>query len=63
VHHKIISDLRKYPYSSYSILLNDSQTNLCRDEVFEWFNGKENFIKYHAEYGNDYNKDFIIEGD
>jgi REP element-mobilizing transposase RayT len=63
VHHKLIKDFTEYPFSSYHILLNDKQTTLCKDEVFEWFNGKINFIKYHSEYRTDYNKDFIIEGD
>jgi REP element-mobilizing transposase RayT len=63
VHHKLAKDLKEYPYSSYFQLTNVNETNLCRDEVLGWFNGRENFIKYHSEYNMDYSKDFVIETD
>jgi len=49
VKHKIIKDLTYYKWSSYQALLSDSPTHLCREEVLNWFGGKENFIRVHHE--------------
>ena len=47
--HKLLDDFRNYDYSSYHIMLSSLETALKRDEVLEWFGGKNFFVKYHAE--------------
>jgi len=62
VHHGLIKDLTQYKFSSYTTLCGKDKTNLCRDELMEWFGGKNNFIKYHIEMKNNFfNDDYLIE--
>jgi len=64
VHHNVIRDLRDYKFSSYNSLIGKSNTMLCRDEVIEWFGGKEKFISYHTEMKRSYFSDnYLIEDD
>jgi len=46
--HGFVSDFREYPYSSYPILSSAKPTRLQRAQVIEWFNGREQFIEFHA---------------
>jgi REP element-mobilizing transposase RayT len=63
VHHGLIKDLTQYKFSSYNILCGNNNTILCRDELMEWFGGKEKFISYHTEMKrNVFNDDYLIEG-
>ena len=41
--------MEDWQYSSYHTLLTDKKTILKRNDVLEWFNGKEDFIKYHQQ--------------
>lgn len=61
VHHKLVIDLRQYPYCSFNELIGNNRTILCRNETMEWFGGKEKFIKYHIEMKNYFSEKFIIE--
>lgn len=54
IHHKIQPSFN-WKYSSYNSILSTSQTNIHRNYVLKWFNGKEEFIQLH--------KDMIIEFD
>ncbi len=45
--HNIIQNFRDYYYSSYNAFMNDKPTNIRRNEVFEWFNSKNEFIGFH----------------
>lgn len=47
VHHKFTNDYRDYPWSSYSTILSFQPTNLHRDKVIGWFNGKGEFVDQH----------------
>lgn len=47
VKHGVERNFEKYIYSSYKIFLSDSETLLARDEVLEWYGGKQEFIDYH----------------
>ena len=47
VTHGYVKELNEWSYSSFKIFLNDRETNICRNEVLDWFNDKENFITYH----------------
>ncbi len=48
--HGLTNDFRTYPHSSYTSLLSNSATLLMREEVFDWYGGRESFIKYHERY-------------
>jgi putative transposase len=45
--HGLATDFRTWPYSSYRTILSDQPTRLNRNEVLQWFNGREGFIEVH----------------
>ena len=47
-------DFENYYWSSYQSILSDQPTYLKREEVLEWFGGRERFIKTHRENANHY---------
>ena len=47
--HALVSDFRAWPYSSYRAHLSTQATRLRRDDVLEWFGGREGFIIAHQE--------------
>ena len=47
--HKLVTDFRKYRYSSYQTILSDKNTDLKRDEIIAWFGSKQMFEKYHDD--------------
>lgn len=51
-HHKIMTDFRRYPYSSYKALISKKATKLKREEVWEFFGGREAFIEFHNDHHN-----------
>jgi len=60
--HNITTDFIHYPYSSYKKIIGLNSTRLQRTEVLSWFNGNDNFIKYHEERKSDvFNKFCTIE--
>jgi len=62
VHHKICKKIIEYPYSSYESLISNKPTILMRNEVIDWFGGRDNFIKYHNSDMEDYvGKPFYYE--
>lgn len=64
VHHNITNDLKGYEFSSYKSLAGSDKTFLCRDEVIEWFGGRQNFIDYHYRINDQiFNGDYLIEGE
>ena len=42
-------NFQDYPWSSYNSILSDKPTHLKREEVLDWFGGRELFIKIHKE--------------
>jgi putative transposase len=48
--HGFVHDFESYPYSSYPILLSQDSTFLKREEIFNWFGTKEEFIRAHRSY-------------
>ena len=48
VKHGFTKDLTEYPFSSYSVFLDDEPTFIQRDKVFEWFGSKQAFFDYHG---------------
>lgn len=47
--HKLVDDYSKYKWSSYHTILSDKPTKLFRNELLEWFGGKEKFINILKE--------------
>lgn len=45
--HGFVEDFRRYPYSSYQAIVSEKPTNLCRDEIVNWFQGKDHFVQIH----------------
>ena len=52
--HKIVNDFMTYKWSSWQTLLSDTPTLLLRQEVIDWFGGKDNMIKTHREMSQYY---------
>jgi len=48
IHHGFVKDFKDWRFSSYNSLLSNSSTQLKREEVFNWFGGKEKFILFHS---------------
>ena len=59
VHHQYTTGIDEWAWSSYRSLLATSATMLLRDEVIEFFGGKEGFEKFHQQ--TIYLKDDSIE--
>ena len=51
--HGFVNDFREYPYSSYQTICSDMPTRLNRDNVLEWFNGRESFESIHRTLTDD----------
>lgn len=45
--HGFLADFRNWKWSSYHTLIQRSPTKLKRDEVLDWFDGRENFMVFH----------------
>ena len=59
VHHQYATTIDEWFWSSYNSLLSNSPTMLLRDEVIEFFGGKDGFEKFHQQ--TIYLKDNSIE--
>ena len=49
VSHGFVENPGDWPYSSYSIILSQKQTQIKRDEILKWFGGKQNFQEFHRQ--------------
>ena len=47
--HGFVDDFRVWPYSSYRALLTTRPTRVKRDDVLEWFGGREAFQSTHQQ--------------
>ena len=47
-----------WKYSSYNALCSDKPTQICKNEVLEWFGGVDAFIKFHQSFKMDDEVDF-----
>ena len=45
--HKLVKEFKLYPWTSYHAVISEKPTKLLRNEVLEWFGGKERFITTH----------------
>lgn len=61
-HHNICAHPSKYRFSSYNSILSNKPTLLRREEVLDWFGGKESFISSHETMTIEFSKlPFYIE--
>ena len=49
VHHGYTKSIGDWRFDSYRSILSESQSNLCRQEVIEFFGSKESFIEFHTQ--------------
>lgn len=62
--HGFVNHFRTYPHSSYHSHLSKALTKLKRDEVLDWFGGRDEFERFHIINQDSENLDkFIIEFD
>ncbi|OLY91038.1 Transposase IS200 like [Cnuella takakiae] len=54
--HGFVNDYKKYEHTSFHSMLRDVPTKLTRQEVLEWFGGRDNFLHYHEQY-----RDTVLE--
>jgi REP element-mobilizing transposase RayT len=47
VHHGFVRDLDDWKYSSYHAFLSEKKTKVERENVLQWFGGKDDFEKFH----------------
>lgn len=45
--HGFVKDFRDWPFSSYQVLLSDKPTLIQRQQVLDWFNGRQEFDAVH----------------
>jgi REP element-mobilizing transposase RayT len=45
--HGIMTDFQNYKYSSFNGIISEEKTLLARNQIFEWFDGKEDFLRKH----------------
>ena len=48
LHHKMTNYPSMYPFSSYCDFIGHQPTVIKREQVLEWFDGRDNFIDYHS---------------
>ena len=48
--HGLIDDFRNWKWSSYRRMLLDKPTRLQKQEVLNWFGGRDAYEKYHEDY-------------
>ena len=46
--HGLVADFRDWPFSSYQAILSHAPTRVQRDEVLDWFGGRDNFVDFHT---------------
>jgi len=49
VHHGFVGSIEEWRWSSYHSLISDKPTLLQRNDVLEWFYGKDEFIRFHKQ--------------
>jgi putative transposase len=47
--HGFVADFREWPYSSYHTLLSEKATHLRRQDVLEWFGGRDSLMAMHEQ--------------
>lgn len=61
--HKIVDNFMDYKWSSWKSIITDGPTQLLRQELWDWFGGKEAMIKTHLDLSAYYyESEIAIEG-
>lgn len=69
IHHKLVKIYTAWKYSSYQAILSEAPTQICRDEVLQLFDikdqesAKRKFIQYHEDSRLDRKMDFLMMED
>jgi REP element-mobilizing transposase RayT len=61
--HGFVDDFREYPYSSYDAICSVKPTKIKREQVLEWFSGKDWFLRTHQELVDENKIAGLVEGD
>ncbi len=61
--HKIASDFRRYPYSSYRLYKRKEIGDLAHQEVYDFFGGYKKFMEFHSHEQNEPILKYIIENE
>jgi len=62
VHHKLITKIENYKWSSYLSILSDKPSKLEKDYVLAYFGGKERYKEFHEQIHNEKKfESFLIE--
>ncbi len=51
--HNLVKEFKEWPWSSYHTLVSEKHTDLCRQEVLDWFGDTKELVKLHEENGDD----------
>ncbi len=51
--HGFVENFRQYPFSSYQAIISGKPTNISKDEVLAWFQGRDNFLQLHNLLGEE----------
>jgi putative transposase len=49
VHHGLTKSIGQWEWDAYKLLLNTEPTALLRNELLDWFGGREQFIEFHQK--------------
>lgn len=49
VHHGFVKTIEDWPFNSYHTFLSEKNTLLKRNEVLDWFNGRQEFKRFHEQ--------------
>jgi REP element-mobilizing transposase RayT len=60
--HHLISDFRRWKYSSYQVLAGDEPTFLARKEIMDWFGGRAFYLSMHDKWVDDV-RDLLAQED
>ena len=60
--HGILNDFTTFRWSSYQAIISDRPTHVQRQQVLDWFGGRERFIVSHQEMAEFYYK-HLLEGE
>jgi len=61
--HHFSSDFRQWQHSSYRPILSGQPTRLMREQVLEWFGGREEYLRLHEEWSQEADGGLTQDGD
>lgn len=59
--HGLVKDFRNYPYSSYRLFANNTDSRINKMEVLSWFNGLEGFHAAHQSLPEGLSREYELE--